>query len=307
MSRWSRDDQSERVRGDVHRSDDVDVDEATAREARESLQERLSAWLDLPLAILALIWTLLVVAELAIPVSPATATRIAQTNLFIWFIFAADFLVELALATDKGRYLRTHVLAAVAVVLPFFRVVRILQFARLLRATSLVRFVVVANRATGAAAEVFSQNFFGYVMTFIGIVILLGAAGVFFFERGVAGTSFTSYWESLWWTAAMITTINVGTEPVTLEGRIIALLLRVVAAAVFGYVTASIASFLVERRVSASPLSRAERAESELSQLRLEVERLQSLVDDLTAPRDPSRDPERSNESNESAQSRRPL
>lgn len=248
---------------------------------RASLQERISNWLDLPLAILALIWTGLLVVELAFAPPPDVSERIILVDFAIWAIFAMVFLLELAIAPDKLRYLENNILAALAVVLPLVRAVRIFRFVMVLRTFSLVRIVLVGNRATRAAAEIFSENRFGYVLILVLITVLLGSAGAYFFEIGAPNAQITSFGDALWWASTLITTMNVGVEPVTVEGRIIGLIIRVVALAVLGYVTASIASFLIERRVGLQERQRADRAAleemtREVGRLRREVARLRT-------------------------------
>jgi len=51
----------------------------------------------------------------------------------------------------------------------------------------------------------------------------------------VPGSPFANFWEALWWATTVVTTINVGIEPTTVEGRIVGLLLRVFGLGVFGY------------------------------------------------------------------------
>ena len=268
------------------RTSEENLESPQVRAERESLEERIHGWLDLPLAILALIWTILVVVELAVPLSPLASEQIAKVNFAIWFVFAVVFFFEFALAPNKLRYLQHNFLSALAVGLPFFRVVRVLQFGRVLRSTSLVRLIVVANRATAGAAEIFREQQFAYVVSLVLVSTLLSAAGVFFFERGVPGTPFQTFWEALWWAAALATTINIGADPVTLEGRVIALLQRVVALAVFGYVTASIASFLVGQRVNERP--KAPDDPEAILRLTEEVRQLRATIEQLDRPHPPA-------------------
>jgi voltage-gated potassium channel len=63
------------------------------------------------------------------------------------------------------------------------------------------------------------------------------------------GAGFESYGEALWWTATVITTIGPEYWPRTLEGRTLAFLLFVYAFAIFGYITATIASYFVSQDV----------------------------------------------------------
>ena len=47
------------------------------------------------------------------------------------------------------------------------------------------------------------------------------------------------------WAATLVTTVNVGEDPVSGWGRVVAVLMRIYAVGVFGYLTASIASYFV--------------------------------------------------------------
>ena len=135
-------------------------DARAVEENRRSLQRRISDWLDLPLAVLALIWTGLVVVELAFTLPPGVSQRILQVDFAIWLVFALVFFTEFFLAPDKLGYLRSNPLTALAVLLPFTRAVRLIRLAAVLRSISLVRLVTVTNRATVAIAEIFSENQF---------------------------------------------------------------------------------------------------------------------------------------------------
>jgi voltage-gated potassium channel len=80
------------------------------------------------------------------------------------------------------------------------------------------------------------------------LVVLLGAGGMLAFEpaREVEG-GFTSYADALWWTGMVVATMGSEFWPRTPEGRILCFLLAVYGFAVFGYITASFASFFVGR------------------------------------------------------------
>ena len=58
---------------------------------------------------------------------------------------------------------------------------------------------------------------------------------------------FSSYGEALWWTAMLLTTMGSEFWPRTGEGRVLCFLLSLYGFAVFGYITASFASFFVGR------------------------------------------------------------
>jgi voltage-gated potassium channel len=66
------------------------------------------------------------------------------------------------------------------------------------------------------------------------------------FENQAVG-GFHNYGEALWWTAMILTTMGSQYWPETLEGRILCFFLALYAFAVFGYVTATLATFFVGR------------------------------------------------------------
>jgi voltage-gated potassium channel len=59
------------------------------------------------------------------------------------------------------------------------------------------------------------------------------------------GEGLGSYGEAVWWTAMIMTTMGSEYWPKTIEGRVLGWLLSLYAFAVFGYITATIASYFV--------------------------------------------------------------
>jgi voltage-gated potassium channel len=118
----------------------------------------------------------------------------------------------------------------------------------------------------------------------------LGASGVFFFERNVPDTSFASFGDSLWWAVSLTTTINVGYDPLTFEGRVVALLLRAFGMGVFGYLAGSIASYLIGQRAGEEERrgrlsgETITRLADEVERLRLRLERLEPSDRERDAP-----------------------
>jgi voltage-gated potassium channel len=62
--------------------------------------------------------------------------------------------------------------------------------------------------------------------------------------REVEG-GFEGYGDALWWTAMLVTTMGSDFWPQTAEGRLLTLLLSLYGFAVFGYITASFATFFI--------------------------------------------------------------
>src|SRR3712207_976496 len=76
--------------------------------AREELLGRLDRYLDVPLALASLALVLIAVIELAGEVSGPWETRLAALGWALWSLFLVEFVVKLALAPVKRRYLREN-------------------------------------------------------------------------------------------------------------------------------------------------------------------------------------------------------
>lgn len=228
---------------------DAERREALDRERRGILQQ-IDRWLDGPMLVLGVVWTLLLVVELVQGLSPL----LEGLELMIWIIFALEFALEFGLAPHKGEYLRREWVNGVAVVAPGLRVVRLLRLARVARVARLTRGVRLLNVVSSinlgmeALGHSLGRQGFGYMVGLSLLVIMVGAAGMYAFERDAPnGSGFDSYGTALWWTAMLLTTMGSDYWPKTTEGRLLCWVLALYAFAVFGYVTASLASFFVGR------------------------------------------------------------
>lgn len=244
---------------------------------RESLVEQLENWLDMPLVVLGFVWLILLVIELTGNLSPA----LELFGTIIWTIFILDFALKFLLAPDKTDYLKSNWLTALSLLVPalrvfrIFRVFRVLRAARAVRGLRLFRVLTALNRGMKSLGASFNRRGFGYVVALSVIVVFAGAAGMLAFENEVEG-GIKTYADALWWTAMMITTIGSEYFPRTAEGRVLCFILALYGFAVFGYVTATLATFFVGRD--------AENKESEIvgaediNALRVEIALLRNEV-----------------------------
>ena len=247
---------------------------------RHALLMQTAAALERPMAVLGVVWLVLTVVELTVGLSPF----LTAVNYTIWGLFVLQFAVEFALAPRKLAYLQRNWLTALALVLPALRAVRLVRALRLLRAARgarLVRVVSSANRGMRALGRVMGRRGLGYVVALTLLVNVLGAAGIYAFERDVAGGAMTSFGVALWWTAMTLTTMGADTFPQTAEGRLLGLLLAIYGFAVFGYVTASIASLFVARdaETEEGELAGAQQIEALRAEVAVLTRRVEALLD----------------------------
>ena len=153
--------------------------------------------------------------------------------------------------------------------------VRLLRLARVGRGLRLFRLLSSLNRGMRALGASLQRRGFAYIVALTTVVVTAGAAGMYAFERRVAG-GLDSYGEALWWTAMVMTTLGSGAWPQTFEGRVLCVFLALYAFGIFGYVTATLATFFVGRDAEASDGEVA--GSAELKALRQELAALRGEV-----------------------------
>lgn len=260
---------------------------AVEGERRKVLHD-LERWLETPMLILAFVWLGLVIVETMWGAGPV----LEGVGTLIWSIFILDALVRLILAPHKITYFKKNWLTVIGLALPALRifrmarVVRVLRVARAARGLKLVRVVSSLNRGMRALGDGMSRRGFAYVVILTLLVTLTGAAGMYIFEREHLGqepvsadpapSRLNDYGAALWWTAMIMTTMGSDYWPRTPEGRILCLLLALYAFAVFGYVTATLASYFIGRdaedeRAEVAGAKSIERLQREIEGLRVEL------------------------------------
>lgn len=271
--------------------------QALEQERNEVLQQ-LEDWLELPMLILAFGWLALFIIELTWGLNPLL--EVVSTT--IWIVFILDFAIKFILAPRKLPYLKSNWLTAFSLLLPALRTFRIVRIARSfssLRAVRGLRLLRVMTRANGgmrALAASVKRRGFGYVVSLTTIVTLVGAAGMYAFESDIPdGSGLNNYGTALWWTVMLMTTMGSEYWPKTPEGRVLCLILAMYAFAVFGYVTATLATFFIGRDADddqaelAGAKSIAE-LHTEITALRAEI---QALLHQNTEPKQDGLDREK--------------
>jgi voltage-gated potassium channel len=215
---------------------------------REALLEQIQGWLEFPMVVLAFIWLAFFVIEVTLGLNPL----LEAMGLAIWILFIIEFLVDFTLAPRKLRYLERNWLKALALMAPALRVFRILRVLRLTRAAGvtrglrMLRILSSLNRGMPALGRSMGRRGLGYVVLLTLIVNLVGAAGMYAFESQLPdGRGLDSYADALWWTSMVITTLGSEYWPQTASGRILCFFLALYAFTIFGYVTASLATYFI--------------------------------------------------------------
>jgi voltage-gated potassium channel len=218
------------------------------RAARFEFLGHIETLLEPLLAALGLIFLLLILVDLSdFLTTPDEQIWLDRAINGIWAIFIIDFVVRFIVAPDKRHYLRHNWLMLVLLLLPFLRPLRALGAVGVVRSLSLIYLLTGLNRGMRVVESVARGRQLAYVAALSVLVMLTGAIGVLYFERGMPDSPIRTLGDALWWSAALLTTINNEKYVVSVEARTIAVLQGLFAISIFGFVTASIASHFIDR------------------------------------------------------------
>ena len=190
-----------------------------------------------------------------------------------WGVFALDYAANLWLAEDRRRWFVRNLHELLIVALPFFRPLRLLR---------LVTLLSVLHRTVG---ETLRGRVVTYVAASAALLVFVGALAVLDVEQSAPDAKILTFGDAVWWAVATITTVGYGDMyPVTALGRIVAAALMMSGIAVLGVVTASIASWLVQRveESTGAAVKSAERPViAEVGELAAEVAALRREIAEL--------------------------
>lgn len=177
-------------------------------------------------------------------------------NLVVLAAFATDYVVELVLADDRRRHLRTEwaslliVVAQVIALVPGLvgvAALRGLRGGRALRlAVMAVRLLAVGGAVTRRGEGLLRRHAASLALGTAGITWITAAVAFTLAEDVGEGRRIGSFFDALWWSTCTLTTVGYGdVYPVTGVGRLIGGVTMVVGVAAFAVVTAKVAEVLV--------------------------------------------------------------
>jgi len=240
----------------------------------------LEKFLEGPMILLGFVWLILLVIDFIKGLSPT----LNIISIGIWLLFIINFIVKFILAPAKLAFLKTNWLEAISLLIPALRIFRLFRFLKLfqsLRGTSLIRIVSTINRGMKSLAATMKRHAFGYIIILTLIVLFAGAAGMYAFENSQGVLK--NYSTAVWWTAMLIITIGSDYWPVTPEGRILCFMISIYGFAVFGYVTATLASYFIGRDADdkEAPVAGAK----DVQELKTQIEKLTQAIEELKTNR----------------------
>jgi voltage-gated potassium channel len=203
-------------------------------ESRLDRWERRAEW---PLTVAALLFLIAYAWPILDPELPSSVRRtLGLVAWAAWALFVVDYLVRLALATERGKFFVRNIFDLLVVALPLLRPLRLLRLVTLLH---------VLNRHAGGSLR---GRVVVYVAGAASLILFVASLAILDAERGREGANIGTFGDALWWALTTVTTVGYGDRfPVTGTGRAVAAGLMLSGIALIGVVTATFASWLIEK------------------------------------------------------------
>lgn len=235
--------------------------------------EKASLW---PLAGVAVVFLVAYSAQVLVRPRGITSHALNATMYFLYLLFVIDYLVRLAIAPHRKRWFFRHILDLITVALPFLGPLRVL------------RLVVLVESLQKAFGGITRGRVALYTTYSAVLLVYVASLAVLAAERSDPHANIKTFGNAVWWSITTITTVGYGDlYPVTVMGRVIAVLLMIGGISLIGVITATVASWIVQRVSEGGSADRAATA-AQIDELRSEISRLSTLVANQAHGKDPA-------------------
>ncbi|MFF1571894.1 potassium channel family protein [Leifsonia sp. NPDC058292] len=154
----------------------------------------------------------------------------------VWVSFVVDYVVRLVLSPAKWAFVRRNLIDLASILLPLARPFRLLVDLSRVPALRGDSGVHLRRRVVIVAAS--------FVVTFVYVISL----AVYSVERDAPHGNIRSFGDAVWWACVTMATVGYGDYyPVTVPGRMLAVLLMLGGIAIVGTTSATIVSYFNDR------------------------------------------------------------
>lgn len=150
-------------------------------------------------------------------------------QFWVCMVFLLDFFLGFSLSSNKWNYLKYHWFFFV-ISIPYLNIIEVydIQFAP--NALYFIRFIPLVRGAYALAMVVgyFSSNRATSILSAYAAIlmsIIYFASLIFFQQEKPVNSAVNDYWEALWWAFMNVTTIGCYINPMTIGGKICAVVL----------------------------------------------------------------------------------
>lgn len=195
--------------------------------------ERATAWPGIAASALFLVaysWNILDETK-----PQALKVALLAVLLVVWLFFLVDYVVRFSLARHKLHFVRKYPIDLLSVFLPMTRPFRLLTTLRRIPGLRGNTSSHLRRRVLIIAAS--------FVLMFLYVIALAELQA----ERDAHGANILTFGDSLWWACVTLATVGYGDYyPVTLQGRLLAVVLMAGGIVIVGTASATIVSYLAD-------------------------------------------------------------
>lgn len=180
-------------------------------------------------------------------------------QFWVCVVFISDFFIEFFFSEKKWRYIG-HRLFFLLISIPYLNIVAMLDLHLSTDALYFVRFIPLLRGALALAIVFgyFSKNaitsfFMSYLVILVMIVYFCSL--IFFQYEQAVNPQVQSYWTALWWAAMNCTTVGCSISPLTVEGRIVEVILPIAGMIIFPLFTVYLTDYVKRHSGGVTPNS----------------------------------------------------
>ncbi len=220
-------------------------------------------------------------AQVVFQIPPAVSDLLDRIDFLICVVFLFDFAIRFRRAPSKLRFMKWGWLDLISSIpaydfLRWGRTVRLIRIIRILRAFRSARHLVAflyRHRTRSIALTAVLTAF---------VLVVFSSVAVLAFEHEKESNIKTPL-DAVWWAVSTMTTVGYGDRyPVSVEGKLVAMLLMVVGVGLFGVLTGLFARIFVDPNIK--------REDNDIKSLAEETRKLRELVERLEARLSPTKD-----------------
>ena len=231
------------------------------------------------------------VSWVVIGVSPKIFQIIAYFDLFVVLILIPDFIYRLHSSENKKKFLIHNCIDLVGMV-PLIIVgpQSLFSISRYFRLIGLLRILSLFRNELKRLYDFFHKTHLDSGIIALLLILISGTFVFYFLEKGV-NPNIHTFFDALWFVFISISTVGYGDiSPVTMDGRIVAAFLIISGVIFFGFLTATISSWIIkqdEKKVEDRKLDRIESIINEMGSemgssildMKSEIESLKEIIE----------------------------
>ena len=213
-------------------------------------------------------------------VSPSLFTTIIYFDLFVCVILFFDFIYRMRQEEDKKAFIKKNWPDIIAMI-PFdifsftsnVFVLRLFRFIRLLR---FIRLIALFRREWKYISGFFNQTHINFAIGMLLFTVLAGTIIFYLIEHGTNPNVHT-LWDAMWFTLTTMIAGNSAFRPYTPIGEGISVLMMIIGLAFIGILTASLASWLINK----SKKSDIDREDHRLKEIETSINDIKNDIGEL--------------------------